>query len=150
MKTRIVQALALAVLLAIALTTVAAAETGSGTGTLTARGDGLAALRGNISVTLRGAGLLIIRDQAGDASIHVNGRGYKKQLSDGTVAYIGFDGKAEIKGSAITVVLRGRNIKLEAAGTGSFLLRGRGTYHTEKGDGQWSEKGEPVTLSGPN
>jgi hypothetical protein len=152
-KTRIVQALGLAVVLALFLTTVAAAEHGAGTGTLTAKGNGLAALRGDLSVTLTGSGLLVIRDQAGDATIAVTGRGYKtkgppqgKEFPNGTIAYFGFDGKAEISGSAITVSLRGSDIELEATGTGKFLLRGHGSYHTDKGGGAWTEDGAVVTL----
>lgn len=146
MKSRIAQALGLAFVLALLLTSVAAAEQGGGTGTLTAKGDGLAALRGSMTVTLRGSGMLLIRDQGGDATIQVNGRGYKKELPGGTIVYIGFNGKAEITGSAVTVALRGRGIKLEATGTGRYLLRGHGTYHTEKGDGEWSEAGATGTL----
>lgn len=146
MKTRIVQALGLAVVLAVLLTTVAAAEQGAGTGTLRAKGSGLAALRGNTSVTLTGSGMLLIHDLAGDASIEVTGRGYKKVLPNGTIAYFGFDGKAQISGTDIKVSLRGKNIELEATGTGKFLLRGHGSYHTDKGGGAWTEDGAVVTL----
>ncbi len=146
MKTRIVQALGLAVVLAVLLTTVAAAESGAGTGTLRAKGNGFVALRGNLSVTLTGSGLLVIRDVAGDATIAVTGRGHKKQLPDGAIAYLGFDGKAQISGTDIKVSLRGSNIELEAAGTGKFLLRGHGSYHTDKGGGAWKQDGTVVIL----
>ncbi len=153
MKARIVQALGLAVVLALLLTTVAAAENGAGSGTLRAKGNGFAALRGNLSVTLTGSGMLVIRDQAGDATIAVTGRGYKtkgppqgKEFPNGTIAYLGFDGKAQISGSAITVSLRGSDIELEATGTGRFLLRGHGSYHTDKGGGAWKQEGTVVTL----
>ncbi len=146
MKARIVQALGLAAVLALLLTTVAAAENGAGSGTLRAKGNGFVALRGNLSVTLTGSGMLVIRDQAGDATIAVTGRGYKKEFPNGAIAYIGFDGKAEISGSAIVVSLRGSDIELEATGTGRFLLRGHGSYHTDKGGGAWKEEGTVVKL----
>ncbi len=106
----------------------------------------MAALRGNLSVTLSGSGLLVIHDVAGDATIEITGRGYKKQLPNGTTAYLGFDGKARITGSAISVSLKGSDIELEASGTGKFLLRGHGSYHTDKGGGAWSEEGTIVAL----
>ncbi len=146
MKSRIVKALGVAVVLVVLLTGVAAADQGGGTGTLVARGDGLAVLRGDIRVNLSGAGLLVVRDHAGDAKIHVTGNGYRKELANGTIAYIGFDGKAEISGSSITVALRGRNIKLEANGTGKFLLRGHGTYHTNRIEGEWSDRDGEIAL----
>lgn len=146
MKTRIAHALSLAVLLALLVTTVAAAESGGGTGTLTAKGNGFAALRGNLTVTLSGSGLLLIRDEGGDATINVTGRGYRRELPGGAIAYVGFDGKAEIKASAISVSLRGRNIRLKATGTGRFVLRGHGSYHTEHENGAWTDAGKVVVL----
>ncbi len=146
MKARIVQALGSAVVLAVLLTTVAAAEHGAGTGTLTAKGSGFAALRGNLSVTLTGSGMLVIRDHAGDATIEVTGHGRKKEFPNGTIVYVGFDGKAQISGSAIDVSLRGAKIELEATGTGRFLLRGHGSYHTDKDNGAWTEDGTVVIL----
>ncbi len=146
MKTKLVSALGLALLAILLVGAVASSDQGGGTGTLTAKGKGLVALRGNLSATLSGAGLLVIRDRGGDAKIEVTGRGFKKELKNGIVAYIGFDGKAEISGSKIDVALKGRNIELEATGTGRFLLRGYGSYHTEKDNGAWTKEGRVLIL----
>lgn len=149
MKTKIVSALTL-VLVAVLLTTAAvAAEQGGGSGTLTAQGDGIAGLRGNGKVTISGSGILYIRDQVGDASIVVTGKGTKRELHNGWMLYAGFDGEAQVSGSQITVALSGVNINLKATGSGKFLLRGEGTYETSKGSGAWTDKGKVIALPLP-
>ncbi len=145
MKSRLFSALSLALLAILALTTVAGAEQGGGTGTLTAQGNGLAALDGHGSITISGAGILYVRDEAGDADVHVTGTGRMFEHNGWTV-YAGFHGEARITGSGVTVALRGVNINLRATGTGKFLLRGNGTYQTEKESGEWTEEGTVVTL----
>lgn len=139
-------ALSIALVAILSMSAVAGAEQGGGTGTLTAAGDGLAVMRGNGSVILSGAGVLTIRDLAGDASIDVTGRGVKREPNERTVIYGGFDGEARISGSNIVVILRGKNIKLKATGTGKFILRGHGKYHTAGEDGEWTERGTMITL----
>lgn len=146
MKAKLVSALGLALVAVLLVAAVASADQGGGTGTLTAKGNGLVVLRGNISVTLSGAGILVIRDRVGDAQIQVTGRGFKKELKNGIAAYIGFDGQAQISGSAVDIALRGRNIELEATGTGHFLLRGHGSYHTIKDDDAWTTEGKVAAL----
>ncbi len=146
MKGKLVVAFTLALVAALLLTAIAAAEQGGGTGSLTAEGDGFAAMKGSGSITLSGSGVLSMRDLAGDADINVSGKGIKRQPNDRTVIYVGFDGQAQISGSNIVVSLGGKNIKLEATGTGKFLLRGQGKYHTDKEDGVWTETGKVITL----
>ncbi len=146
MKNKIVAALCLAMLTVLLVAGVAAAESGAGTGKLTAQGEGLAAVRGSGTFALTGSGHLYIMDRAGDADIKVSGRGFKKELSNGAVAYMGFNGHAQITGTNVVVALKGRNIQLQATGTGKFLLRGEGTYHTEKTNGVWTEEGVTISL----
>ncbi len=146
MKHKSVIALTVALSAVLLMTAAAGAEQGGGTGTLTAQGDGLAAMRGNGSIAISGSGVLTIRDLAGDAQIEVTGEGHKREPNERTVVYAGFDGKAQISGSNIVVTLKGKNIKLEATGTGKFLLRGHGKYHTDKEDGEWTERGKVITL----
>jgi hypothetical protein len=146
MKSKLVAALSLALVAAVLMTTAVAAEQGGGSGMLTAQGDGVAGMRGNGSVTISGAGTLYIRDLAGDASINVTGKGVKRELRNGWVAYAGFNGQARVSGSKITVVLSGVNIHLQATGSGMFMLRGRGTYHTDKGNGVWTDEGKVLSL----
>lgn len=145
MKTKLVSAIGIALVAILLLTTAIGAEQGGGTGTLTAKGDGLAGMRGSGEITLTGNGVLRIRDLGGDVKIEIEGKGVRKE-SNGWINYAGFDGKAHITGSKMTVVLSGRNIRLQATGTGKFLLRGHGTYHTEHQDGAWTDEGQVLTL----
>jgi hypothetical protein len=119
-------------------------------GTLTASGDGLAGIRGNGTVILSGSGILWVRDQAGDASIEISGNGVKRELEDGWVRYAGFQGQAVVSGSAITVALSGYDIELKASGTGSYVLRGNGTYTIVKDgwevEGEWTESAEEIPV----
>ncbi len=146
MKSKLIAAFTLALSAVLLMTAIVAAEQGGGTGTLTAEGDGLAAMKGNGSITISGSGVLSVRDIGGDANINVSGKGIKREPNDRTVIYIGFDGQAQISGSNIVVSLKGKNIQLEAVGSGKFVLRGQGKYHTDKEDGVWTEMGKVITL----
>ncbi len=115
-----------------------ATDSGGGTGTLTADGDGLALLRGDIVVNISGNGILWIRDNNGDAIIQVSGNGRKTEFENGWVRYAGFHGNALVDGSQVIVMLSGYDIHLTASGTGSYVLRGNGTYSTGKTSGAWS------------
>ncbi|MBI5035682.1 MAG: hypothetical protein HZB51_34755 [Chloroflexi bacterium] len=145
MKSRLVSALVLALVAILALATIASADQGSGSGTLTAQGNGMAALRGRGSITISGSGVLYVRDEAGSPQVHITGTGHKIERNGWTV-YTGFHGEARITGSNLTVALRGVNIRLQATGTGKFILRGNGTYQTGKASGVWTEEGTVVTL----
>lgn len=119
--------------------------TGTGTGTIVARGSGTAILDGDIdSLALSGAGGLVIVDHAGDVTVRVSGRGARKVSGD-TITYVGFNGKATISGSDVTVKLGGVNVKLAAQGSGSFTLQGKGSYDTMPtaagGEGSWATTG---------
>lgn len=145
-------ALALAIICAGTLSAQpASADSGGGTGTLTASGDGLAGIRGNGSVTISGNGILWVRDRAGDASINVTGYGVKTEMPNGWIRYSGFQGNADVSGSMITVALSGYDINLKASGTGSYVLRGNGTYSVEKDgviimSGAWTDSAEVQKL----
>ncbi|MBI5301055.1 MAG: hypothetical protein HY868_02880 [Chloroflexi bacterium] len=147
MKTKLVSAvgIALVAMFVLALGVGAEAESGGGTGTLTAQGDGYVAIRGGGEIVLSGNGVLRIRDHAGDADIRIEGRGEHREVN-GEFVYAGFDGKAFIRGSDLTVTLAGKNIRLHAQGTGAFFLRGRGTYHTQHESGRWTRDGKTITL----
>ncbi|GAB4575027.1 MAG: hypothetical protein Kow0077_24530 [Anaerolineae bacterium] len=127
----------------------ALAQTEQGTGWIVAEGDGAAYLRGAGWVRISGSGTLLIRDRAGDAEIVVDGRGSRAE-NRGTLIYRGFDGNAYVRGSAITVALRGEDIHLEAHGTGLVILRGEGWYRTGQADhevqGVWTAQGVRLQL----
>lgn len=135
-------------MLALLVPQVAGAQTtGGGTGTLEAQGDGMAAIRGNATVTITGDGTLWIRDDAGDASINISGTGTRSER-DNWVRYVGFDGSATVSGSDLLVALRGENIELDATGQGVYGLRGSGSYTAYGSNnnvlesGSWTEPGE--------
>ncbi len=136
---------------ALAAPQTALAQSGGGAGTLTASGDGLAGIRGNGTVTISGNGILWIRDDGGDALINVSGNGRQVELPSGWIRYTGFHGQAQVSGSKITVALSGVGIKMQATGTGKFVLRGSGSYSVEK-DGEivmtgvWAETAEVMKL----
>lgn len=146
MKTKLLSAFGLALVVALLMTAAAVAAQGEGSGTLTAQGDGVAGLKGNGTITISGSGTLYIRDLAGDANINVTGKGTKRELRNGWMLYAGFDGQAQVSGSQITVALSGVNINLKATGTGKFLLRGEGTYKTDKGSGVWTDEGKVIAI----
>jgi hypothetical protein len=137
------------VLLCLAVPLAAFAQSGStsetGTGTLTAQGNGRASVQGNGSVIISGSGVLTIQDFAGDAVITVSGDGARRERGQ-SVIYVGFAGTAEISGSDVRVLLRGRNIDLTASGSGRVLLRGTGSYTINGESGSWSSSGITLEL----
>jgi hypothetical protein len=115
------------------------------TRSVTAEGDGTARLRGNGWVQISGSGVLIIQDREGDAAISITGAGMMTTRGS-SITYRGFDGEAYITGSAITVILRGADIVLEASGKGSVKLRGTGTYTFNGQSGEWSTTGVNLAI----
>lgn len=152
MKTKLLDLVVLlTVVLALFVPQSALAQSGGGTGTLTASGNGLAGIRGDGTVTVSGNGILWIRDHAGDASVNVSGSGEKRELPNGWIQYIGFQGQATVSGSWFTVALSGYDIHLQASGTGKYILRGNGTYSVERDglivvSGAWTEDVEVMTV----
>lgn len=99
-----------------------------GTGKLEANGTGRAIIKGNVTVTLSGNATLIV---SSNANVTTDGTGTKETLGNGDIKYQGF-GSATITGENISVDISGNDITLTAEGTGSAVLRGKGTYSTEK------------------
>lgn len=110
--------------------TIVLAATGGGTGSLTAWGSGKGAIEGGGNITVTGNGDLWIYDHAGDVSIFITGEGTKFTMPDGWVHYEGFEGRAHISGSEITLAISGNHLRMYAHGSGRFALRGQGNYHT--------------------
>ncbi len=110
-----------------------------GTGRLEANGSGSALIRGDVTITLSGNATVIV---SSNAEVTTDGTGTKEVLANGDVKYQGF-GSATITGKDIKVEITGTDITLTAEGTGSAIMRGRGTYRTEKGltaSGEWKQK----------
>ncbi|MEQ1702112.1 MAG: hypothetical protein ABMA25_18530, partial [Ilumatobacteraceae bacterium] len=129
---------------------LAAGSSGGGTGSLVAHGRGTAQIVGDVdAMGISGRGVLVVIDRGGDATVTITGKGVAK-VAGNTRTYAGFDGKAKITGSNVTVRLVGTNVDLAARGDGSFSLKGIGTYDTKPnaagGEGTWKATGTTGEL----
>lgn len=109
----------------------------SGTGKLVANGTGRALIEGNVTVTLSGNSTLIVSSNA-----IVTTDGTKEVLGNGNIKYQKFS-SATISGDNIRIEITGNDISLTAEGTGSAILKGNGTYRTEKdfaASGEWNKE----------
>jgi hypothetical protein len=114
----------------------------SGTGTITAKGVGYARIEGNGTVVVKhGAGTIWV---TGASDIQTSGRGRKTTLADGTIRLTGYSGDITITGTALVVRIEGGAINLSASGTGSALLKGRGSYTAGELTGTWAKAGVTV------
>jgi hypothetical protein len=138
--------LALGILMAVPVM----AQTASGTGRIIGEGNGRAQIQcRTCDVSISGSGVLMILDRDGTVEIGIEGIGTSevREMSWGRlIIYRGFNGSALISGESVGVVLRGRNITLDATGTGRVWLRGEGTYTANGVNGEWSEDGEAVDF----
>lgn len=118
----------------------------SNTSRLRASGDGRASLVGNFTLDLHlERGDIIILDHSPDSEINITGDYFfekKADMQENTLnLYHIFSADMEISGSRKTVLLRGSNITLTAAGgEGYVLFQGDGTYRIEETDGTIEEQ----------
>jgi hypothetical protein len=113
-----------------------------GTGTITAKGVGFVRIEGSGTVTInRGAGAVWV---TGTTDIQTSGRGRKTLLPDGTIRLTGYSGAITVTGEHILVKIEGGAIDLTATGTGSVLLKGKGSYSVGDTTGPWTKAG--VTI----
>ena len=123
---------------------------GGGTGAITAHGNGAAQVSGDVdAMGISGRGVLVVTDNAGDATVSIVGKGIVG-VNGHTRTFVGFDGRAKITGSNVTVRLVGSNISFAARGDGTYWLKGAGTYDTKPnaagGEGTWSSTGATGDL----
>lgn len=113
-----------------------------GRGVLEARGTGLVAVKGHIAEfdATASAGILLVKDIAGDAEVRVSGDGGMVQWN-GFDVYFGVEGEAQVSGSNVAVIVVAKEIRLRAAGAGWAFLKGRGMY-TVNGNGPFPWSGE--------
>jgi len=120
----------------------------AGSGVLRAAGTGYVHLRG--AMDFRGsaeAGALVVHDYAGGAVVDVQGYGQRVELPDGGVAYLGFHGKAHIRGWDVQVDMLVAGVQFRAAGKGVAYLAGRGWYSVNGLPSQpWTETGVNVAI----
>jgi hypothetical protein len=121
-----------------------------GRGVLDAHGTGVAAVKGRLDLYVNAdRGILLIKDEAGDARIHVEGEG-------GSTTWHGFKvyfgtGEANVIGSNVAVIMVGKDIDLHVAGKGWAFLKGRGTYFVNgHGPFPWSDEGAFAGVGSDN
>ncbi len=110
-----------------------------GTGKLVASGNGRAVIEGDVNVTLSGNATLKV---SSNANVTMSGNGSREVLGNGEVKYQGYD-SITIEGMSIRIEVSGNDISLEAEGTGKAVLRGNGTYRTEReftASGEWEKE----------
>lgn len=110
-----------------------------GTGKLVASGNGRAMIEGDVNVTLSGNATLKV---SSNANVTTEGNGSREVLGNGEVKYQGYD-SVTIEGRNIKIEVSGNDISLEAEGTGKAVLRGNGTYRTEReftASGEWEKE----------
>jgi hypothetical protein len=110
-----------------------------GAGVLGARGSGVVAVKGRMDLEVSADhGILLVKDIAGDAEVHVRGDG-------GSGEYHGFDvyfgtGSADITGSHVAVIVVSKHINLHVIGKGWAYLKGRGYFEVNnRGPFPWDE-----------
>lgn len=110
-----------------------------GMGRLVASGNGRAVIEGDVNVTLSGNATLKV---SSNANVTMSGNGSREVLGNGEVKYQGYD-SITIEGRNIRIEVSGNDISLEAEGTGKAVLRGNGTYRTERdftASGEWEKE----------
>jgi hypothetical protein len=91
------------------------------------------------------AGTMLVTDKAGDVKVDTEGKGQKEVIDDQQTRYTGF-GTATVTGSDLEVVITGSSLDIEAAGTGQVIMKGSGTYYTEKDSTKKEFTAEEVTI----
>ncbi|UGV41344.1 hypothetical protein J7W08_03345 [Methanococcoides orientis] len=111
----------------------------AGEGPLNAEGDGTIVLSGQLNATISATdAMLVVKDLARDLYIDVTGT-YElvneERAEDGYHAFVyhNFTGDAIIKGSRLTIMIRGEDITVFAEGDGSASLSGEGSYRIGEG-----------------
>jgi hypothetical protein len=121
----------------------------AGSGTLIAHGDGRAYLSGTGAVHVLAPiqGTMLVSP---NAKVTTVGEGTKTVLENDWVQYEGY-GSAMVTGTDIIVDISGDGISILAAGTGTAVLTGTGSYRTygenKYGAGSWTEASVTVTLA---
>ena len=146
MKKRTVVIMTLLLALALSLASTASAEEISGRGTISARGAGLAIIRGTGEVEIEGHGVGIVWVKDAER-LEASGDGYRWEVPEtGTTVFLGWSGSIQASGHDMTVWMAGGVIEFTASGTGKVYLRGHGTCVLNGHEGPWSPMGEVLRL----
>jgi len=146
MKRRTIVIMALLLALALSLASTASAEEIGGRGTISARGAGLAIIRGTGEVEIEGHGVGIVWVKDAER-LEASGDGYRWEVPEtGAPVFLGWSGSIHPSGHGMTVWMAGGLIEFTASGTGKVYLRGRGTYVLNGHEGTWNPMGELLRL----
>ena len=135
----------LVMLLTMAVAGVAGADVIRGKGWLHAEGSGFAKLQmtGHVKINGQGVGVVYIY---GAEEIHAEGSGRRSNLHGGGVVFRGYEGTIHVVGERMVVRMIGGKIDFTAHGKGRAVLRGRGTYETRSGSGDWQPDGLDIEV----
>jgi len=113
-KRRSIVVVGMAIALVLLMTSTASAEEISGTGTLSARGAGLAILRGagEVQVDGHGIGIVWVKDAQ---TLEASGKGYRWEVPEtGATVFLGWTGSIYASGHEMTVWMVGGLIEFTA------------------------------------
>ncbi len=134
-----------ALIASLSVAGVAYAKEFEGTGVLTAQGKGKAVVEGTGTVVVYGHGVGVLWVKGAEC-IEVQGEGHRDNLGNGWIRYRSLRGKAIITGKDMKVRMVGGWIHFKAWGTGTVILKGRGTYELKGHLGRWSVTGTVIQL----
>ena len=140
-----VTVLSLVLLLSLMLAGVASADVIRGKGWLHAEGAGVAVLRMSGQIKIEGHGASIVYIYNFD-ELHAEGQGRRSNLRGGGVVFRGHEGTISAAGDRMLVKIVGSKIEFDARGKGTAYLRGRGSYETGGGSGDWAPDGMNIEV----
>jgi len=147
MKRKIILMLVLVMVMVLATSVVAWADTVEGEGTIVAHGVGIAMVRGDGRIDIRGHGVGVVWI-AGAERLDVSGEGYRHDLERG-VLLVGWKGEIHAAGEKMTVRMVGGLIDFKATGRGFVFLKGEGWYRIGDQEGRWPPRGQRFRLGTP-
>jgi hypothetical protein len=114
-------------------------------GALAAQGSGAVAVRGNVEVRLasgRRATVLV----HGASYLESSGWGDERELRGGWTLYTDWQGEIIARGEQVTLCAFGSGLTLNAAGSGTAIVKGRGTYSVGAVAGSWQRRGTTLRF----
>jgi hypothetical protein len=142
---RLMSVVVMVLVLGLVGTVAVNAESMEGTGSIRAWGAGIATVAGDASVNVRGLGVGTISVR-GAETLKAAGRGFRWDLPDDLVLFMGWSGYVHAAGENIRVTMVGGLIEFGASGTGTVFLKGRGHYWTGDGNGEWTVEGVTIDM----
>jgi hypothetical protein len=100
-------------------------------------------MSGDVEINGHGIGAVYIY---GADDVQAVGKGKRTDRPGGGVIFRGYRGTITASGEKMTVKIVGGKIDFTAEGEGTAYLRGRGTYETGHGSGDWSTSGSTLEV----